>query len=392
MVIVRAPVRVSFGGGGTDIATYYATHGGFVVSAAITRYCSVMAHRPADGGVRITSADFNLAEGWHAGVIPQVAEPLSLPKAAIARFANHGLRTTGIDLFLASEVPPGTGLGSSSAMAAGLVRAMSSYIGLPMDAGTVADTACSLEIDYLGMPIGKQDQYASAFGGLNTIEFSTRGVVVTPLGLPLGAMQALSDRLLLFSTGKRRNSATILSKQRTASASDPHVVAGLHRIKALAWEMCDALRREDLDGFGMLLDRGWQEKRALSKNISSGDIDGWYSAARDAGAIGGKITGAGGGGFMLLYVPPHRQDAVRAVMTERGLTELTFDFDLHGAQVLSNTPQHLSLRDWDGVDAQRSADSPLWLRSLLHGTNITRLNDRVPAEIRREAIDDARSH
>ena len=392
MVIVRAPVRVSFGGGGTDIATYYAAHGGFVVGAAITRYCSVMAHQPADGGIRITSADFDLAEGWRAGVIPQVAEPLSLPKAAIARFANHGLRSTGIDLFLASEVPPGTGLGSSSAMAAGLVRAMSSYIGLPMDAGTVADIACSLEIDYLGMPIGKQDQYAAAFGGLNTIEFTTNGVVVTPLGLSLDVMQALSDRLLLFSTGKRRNSATILSKQRTASASDPHVVSGLHRIKALAWEMCDALRREDLDGFGMLLDLGWQEKRVLSTSISSGEIDGWYEAAREAGAIGGKITGAGGGGYMLLYVPLHRQDAVRAVMGERGLTELTFDVDMHGAQVLSNAPQHLSLRNWEGVDPQRPADSPLWLRGLLQGTNMTRLDNRVPADIRREAIDDARSH
>lgn len=392
MVIVRAPVRVSFGGGGTDIATYYAAHGGFVVSAAITRYCSVMAHRPADGGVRITSADYDITEGWQRGEIPKVQEPLSLPKAAIARFAGHGPRSTGIDLFLASEVPPGTGLGSSSAMAAALVRAMSAYTGLAMDAGTVADIACSLEIDYLGMPIGKQDQYAAAFGGLNMIEFSTRGVVVTPLGLPLDVMSALADRLFLFATGTRRNSASILSKQRKASASDPAVVQSLHRIKALAYEMCETLGREDLDGFGVLLDRGWREKRALSKSISSGEIDAWYLAAREAGALGGKITGAGGGGFMLLYVPPERQDAVRAVMSERGLSELTFDFDLHGAQVLSNAPQRLSLRNWDGDDAATPSGSPLWLRGLLRASDAARHGHRDPVDIRREAIDDARSH
>src|SRR3989440_5621493 len=210
MVIVRAPVRISFGGGGTDLAAYYMRFGGLVVSAAITRYCYVVASEPPDGGIRISSADYRTWETYRGGEIPPIAQPLALPKAAIACFAGRGLCESGIDLFLASEVAPGTGLGSSSAMAVGLVRALAAHLHLPLDATAVAELACHVEIEQLGMPIGKQDQYASAFGGLNAIEFTAGGVSVMPLDVPADVVAALNARLLLFATGQTRDSAAIL--------------------------------------------------------------------------------------------------------------------------------------------------------------------------------------
>lgn len=335
MLIARAPVRMSFGGGGTDLEAYYTRFGGFVVSAAITRYCHIMVRPSADGGIRINSADYQTAETFSRREIPEVAEPLVLPKAAIERFAPHGLRERGVDLFLCAEVPPGTGLGSSSAMAVGLVLGLAASVGMALGAADAAEMACWLEIERLGMPIGKQDQYASAFGGLNMIEFSADGVSVTPLNLPSNVSAALNARLLLFSTGQSRDSARILHQQRADTGSKPVVTESLHRIKALAREMCDALVAEDLDRFGRLLDRAWQYKKRLSGKISSTAIDHWYEAAREAGALGGKIAGAGGGGFLMLYCPPQCQKAVRATMAGFGLRELAFDFDFSGAQVLA---------------------------------------------------------
>ncbi|MCZ7572119.1 MAG: GHMP kinase [Ardenticatenaceae bacterium] len=335
MLIARAPVRISFGGGGTDLAAYYTRFGGFVVSAAITRYCYVVARTPADRRLRIYSADYQITETFRCGEPPVVEEPLILPKAAIERFLDRGLRETGINLFLAAEVPPGTGLGSSSAMAISLIRALAASVGMGLTATEAAGLACWLEIERLGMPIGKQDQYASAFGGLNTIEFTADGVSVRPLRAPADVVAALSARLLLFSTGKSRDSAGILRQQRADTGSKPAVIESLHRIKALAEEMCEALMAADLDGFGGLLDRAWWHKKQLSGKISSATIDQWYEAAREAGALGGKIAGAGGGGFLLLYCPPRRQKAVRAAMAQFGLRELAFGFDFAGAQVLA---------------------------------------------------------
>jgi len=334
MVIVRAPVRISFGGGGTDIPSYYMQHRGFVVSTAITRYATVMAYPRSDGQIHITSADYDQHEAFRRGEIPPVAEPLSLPKAAIARFARHGIATTGIDLFLASEVPPGTGLGSSSAMATALTCALAEYAGISLTTEQIAEIACSLEIDYLGMPIGKQDQYASAFGGLNTIEFSTNGVTVTPLPLAPETRQALDDRMMLFSTGIQRSSGSLLSRQQANMRDQPEVLDALHRIKHLAGDMCDRLTIADLDGFGRLLHECWLEKRRLSSGVSSPAIDDCYAASHAAGALGGKVTGAGGGGFLLLYVPLESQPAVRRALRARGLREMSFTFDSQGVQVV----------------------------------------------------------
>ncbi len=336
MVITRAPVRISFGGGGTDLAPYYTRYGGFVVSAAVTRYAYVAAQRPATPRIRITSADYRLMETFGAGETPPVQEPLSLPKAAIERFMDHGLGRIGVDLFLSSDVPPGTGLGSSSAMSVSLLRTLATYLDQDLGREEAADLACWLEIERLARPIGKQDQYASAYGGLNAIEFTAEGVHVTPLSLSRDGVAALKSRLLLFSTGQSRNSADILGEQRENTKAKPMVVETLHQIKGLAREMHDALRQQAIDDFGRLLDATWNLKKRLSNKVSSSAIDEWYGAAREAGALGGKITGAGGGGFLLLYVPPTRQSAVRRALAAFGLREMTFDFDFMGAQLMTS--------------------------------------------------------
>jgi D-glycero-alpha-D-manno-heptose-7-phosphate kinase len=332
MIEVRAPVRISFGGGGTDLAAYYERHGGLVVSAAITRYSRVVAAPPADGGFAISSEDYGAAERFPAGEAPPVEGALTLPKAAIECF-GAALRGRGVQLSLSAEAPPGSGLGSSSAMAVALVAALAAYTGADLDKAAIADAACRLEIERLAQPIGRQDQYASAFGGINTITFDAGGVRVEPLALAPGLAAELNERLLLFFTGKQRDAAAILRQQQSDSGSRASVVESLHRIKALALEMRAALLEGDLDGFGALLHQGWLEKRGLSGRISSPQIDGWYEAARAAGATGGKVAGAGGGGFLLLYCPSERQRDLRAAMARSGLRELPFEFDHAGVQI-----------------------------------------------------------
>jgi D-glycero-alpha-D-manno-heptose-7-phosphate kinase len=344
MVIARAPVRISFAGGGTDLEAYYAHHGGLVVSAAITRYCYAIARPSHDGGIQITSADYQHWETHPAGTIPEVAEPLALPKAAIEWFATRGLLDDGVDLFLASSIPPGTGLGSSSAVAVAVVRALASFTGMLMDPGEVAELACELEIERLKMPIGKQDQYASAFGGLNAIHFGPDTVQVEPIELSPRLLEALSSHLLLFSTGKSRNSAEILRQQRAdTTEKKPVVSTSLHQLKATAEELRQALLAERIDDVGELLDLGWQQKKRLSDKISSGAIDRWYRLAREQGALGGKITGAGGGGFMLLYCEPECRDAVRNALVGAGLREMSFGFDVTGAQEIAELDTRQSL-------------------------------------------------
>jgi len=333
MIILRAPVRISFGGGGTDLAEYYRYFGGFVVSAAITRYCYVVVNERADNLIRISSADYHTWESYPLSPLPPVQQPLALPKAAVSWFVEQGALKTGIDLFLSSEVPPGTGLGSSSAMTVALVHALSVVTERALAPLELAALACHIEIELLQTPIGKQDQYASAVGGLNTIEFSDEGVYVAPLSLPSGIVSALNRRLLLFNAGQARNSADILGPQRADTAKQAKTIDALHRMKSLAVEMTQALQAGELDDFGELLDRAWQEKKSLSERVSSSAIDQYYAAARQAGALGGKITGAGGGGFLLLYCPLDCQEEVRETLKKLGLCEMMFDIDFMGTQI-----------------------------------------------------------
>ena len=335
-LIARAPMRISFGGGGTDLPAYYKHHGGLVVSTAISYYfyTIITPGWPGDG-LQIISADYRTY-----GHRPTCEDliwngDLNLPKAITYYF---NLRD-GLTIFLASQVPPGTGLGSSSSVAVSMIKALAFWCGLDLGPAEVAELACYIEIEKLGMPIGKQDQYAAAFGGLNSITFSRYGVVVEPLRVPPGTREALESRLMLFYTGASHKSSTILRRQKQASQrGDKETIRRLDAIKELGLEIRATLERGDLDSFGDLLHRGWMEKRRLAEGITNPFLDKCYQTAQGNGALGGKITGAGGGGFMMLYCPEERQEAVTEALTELGLQRRNFTFEDKGVQVMQATP------------------------------------------------------
>jgi D-glycero-alpha-D-manno-heptose-7-phosphate kinase len=333
MLIARAPMRISFGGGGTDLEAFYASYGGFVISTAINKYFYAILTTDDSDDLQVISADYRSLFRhspyddlfWDGN--------LALPKALLHHF---GLRR-GVNLFVASEVPPGTGLGSSSAAAVTLVRAISTLLEQPMTKHQVAELASYIEISKMGMPIGKQDQYASAFGGFNTITFTSEGVTVEPLDLTPAVRATLERRLLLFFTGSSRESTSILKQQRKSTEEqDESVLQALHHIKQVAMDIQACLVRGDLDEFAHLLDYAWQEKRRLAPGLSTGFIDECYSLALHHGASAGKITGAGGGGFLLLYCQEHAQETVTRALEERGLKRMNFHFDTQGATVVLN--------------------------------------------------------
>src|SRR5713226_3347350 len=333
MLIARAPMRISFGGGGTDLEAYYAKYGGLVVSTSINKYFYAVITTDESDDLQVISADYRSLFRhspyndlfWDGN--------LALPKAILHHF---GIRR-GINLFVASEVPPGTGLGSSSAAAVTMVRAISTLMEQPMTKQQVAELASYIEINKMGMPIGKQDQYASAFGGLNKITFTREGVTVEPVRIAPEVRQALERRLLLFFTGSSRESTSILTHQRKSTQeADGAVLQALHNIKQVAVDVQDCLERGDLDEFARLLHYSWQEKRRLAPNLSTGFIDECYTLALERGASAGKITGAGGGGFLLIYCHEEFQDTVTTSLEERGLKRMNFRFDQQGATVVLN--------------------------------------------------------
>lgn len=330
MLIARAPLRVSLAGGGTDLPAYYERYGGQVVSTTIDKYVYVHIGPNRDHAAQITSADYQTFYRHHCGAPLTWDGDLALPRAVLHEFGMDG----GVSLFVASEVPPGTGLGSSSAVAVALVQGTATYLGHPLSPQQVAEIACHVELHKLRAPIGKQDQFAAAFGGLNVISFSRERVTVEPLEVDSDVLHRLERRLLLFFTGTARNSATILKDQQRATIQgDSRAVEGLHRIKAAAQACRECLESGDLEGIGVLLDEGWRQKRRLVDGITTRQIDDVYAIARERGAIGGKITGAGGGGFLLLYCPESCQDSVTEAMEHHGLRRMDFHFDDQGVKV-----------------------------------------------------------
>jgi D-glycero-alpha-D-manno-heptose-7-phosphate kinase len=334
MLIARAPVRISLAGGGTDLAVYYERYGGLVISAAIAKYFYAFVEVTRRPGLQVASSDYHAFFRHPHGRPLAWDGDLSLPRAILHHFGI----TDGIEVFLASEVPPGTGLGSSSTVTVTMVKALNTLLGLTRSKAEVAEEACTIEIDKLGMPIGKQDQYAAAFGGINAITFTPDTVTVEPLLIAEATRQTLEQSLLLFFTGTAHNSAGILAKQKHASQQeDGATVSALHGIKHLAEETRRALEQGVPDRLGELLHQNWERKKRLASGISNLAIDEAYDLARANGALGGKITGAGGGGFLMLYCPPSSQDAVTAALEARGLIRMDFHFDFGGARVLMNT-------------------------------------------------------
>ena len=337
MLITRSPVRISFGGGGTDLPAYYEQFGGAVLSTAINKYFYTVLRKRSDGKVQVISSDLRTLETWEniASMSFEHSE-LEIPLAVMKAVGQ----SVAVDLFLASEIPPGTGLGSSASVCVNVLKALSAYLHLPLSKYELAEKAFHIARNVLGNPVGKQDEYAAVFGGLNYIRFGMEGsVTVEPLHLESTLLRELEDNLLLFFTGATHQSQTILQEQEASTRQDRGAaLESLHAIAALADRMRSTLEDGDLHTFGTLLDVGWQAKKKISGKISSTRIDDLYHIARENGAVGGKITGAGGGGFLLLYCEPQNQGSVRTGLAAAGAREMTFQFDTRGAQVIVNDP------------------------------------------------------
>jgi D-glycero-alpha-D-manno-heptose-7-phosphate kinase len=332
MLIVRAPVRISFAGGGTDLESYYGQFGGLVINAAIDKYFYVFVNVNKGESIQIMSSDYRTFYRQGAAQEMMWDGDLALPRAVLSHFDVH----EGLSMFLASQVPPGTGLGSSSTVTVALVKAVSSLLGLGLSKHQVAEAACTVEIEKLEMPIGKQDQFAAAFGGVNAITFARDGVAVEPLHVAPTVLERLERGILLFYTGTSRDAVRVLAEQnRATSTGTPSVIESLHAIKAMAAEVRRCFERADLRRFGEVLDASWAQKKRLATGISTPWIDECYDTARRHGAIGGKITGAGGGGFLMLYCENEGR-AVTEALERMGLRRMDFAIDFDGAKILVN--------------------------------------------------------
>jgi D-glycero-alpha-D-manno-heptose-7-phosphate kinase len=332
VLIARAPLRISLAGGGTDLAAYYEPHGGAVLSATIDKYFYVIITPTEGRHIQVSSSDYRTFFRQPVDAPALWDGDMQLPKAVIHHFGIQ----TGLSIFLASQVPPGTGLGSSSTVAVAMIKAIALLCGERLSPREVAELACEIEIGKLGMPIGKQDQYAAAFGGMNYFEFRSDGVTVERLRPSMETIERLQQRLMLFFTGVWHDSRQILGEQRRNTQSNEDVVHSLHAIKRAAHWMRGDLLAGDVSRVGELLHESWLAKRGLAKGITEPTIDSWYEAARVAGASGGKIAGAGGGGFLVIYCEPEHQDRVTAALQEQGLTRMDFRFESGGAMVIMN--------------------------------------------------------
>jgi D-glycero-alpha-D-manno-heptose-7-phosphate kinase len=326
----KAPLRISFAGGGTDVAPFPSREGGLVLNATIDRYAYGSLRERQDGAITLHSLDLDIARHFGADDDLQLNGELDLVKAAIRRLAG-GRPEKGFDMILSTSVPPGSGLGSSSSMMVCLVGVLSRFLDQQLDAYETASLAWQIERQDLGLRGGQQDQYASVFGGFNFIEFEAERTVVNPLRVPEEVIDELEASLLLSFTGETRASDRVIDDQTARyQAGEAETLAGLRAQKRLVPEMKDALLRGHLGRFGELLGEAWDAKRRMSPQISSALIDSAYEAARRAGAIGGKVTGAGGGGFVLFAAPFHRRHLVTEALAEIGVKVQEFSFDRRG--------------------------------------------------------------
>jgi len=337
LLIVRSPVRISFGGGGTDLPAFYERFGGAVLSAAINKYFYTVLGKRSDGRIQVISSDLRVFESWeNISAMDIRGSGLEIP-LAVLKDLNSDI---SVDLFLSSEIPPGTGLGSSASVCVNILKTLTTYLHQPLSKYGLAERAFHIARNVLGRPVGRQDEFAAAFGGLNFITFHEDGFTdVQSINLDSELVAALQSNLMLFFTASAHNSWTILQEQENSTRTyrGPALDA-LHEVRALADRMLKSLQVGDLNNFGSLLDEGWQAKKRISGKISNSRIDYLYELARTHGALGGKITGAGGGGFLLLYCEPENQKAVRSALHAEGVRDMAFEFDNNGAQVIANDP------------------------------------------------------
>ena len=327
----KAPLRISFAGGGTDVPPFCDREGGCVLNATINRYAYGALRPRRDRSVQIESVDFGLAVNYELGRIPPYDGKLDLVKAALQKLVAR--ESMGCDLFLHSDAPPGSGLGSSSTIMVTLVGLLREFVHLPLTDYEVANLAYTIERKDLGIDGGLQDQYAATFGGFNLIEFHAGQVVVNPLRISQDIVNELEHNLLLCYTGRTRQSDRIIEDQTSRyTRGEEDTVAGLREQKTLAITMKNCLLQRRLRAFGELLDEAWRSKKKLSPRVTTPEIDEFYAEAKRLGALGGKVTGAGGGGYMLLYCLFDRKHKVAERLKQMGGQIGEFAFEFHGLQ------------------------------------------------------------
>jgi D-glycero-alpha-D-manno-heptose-7-phosphate kinase len=329
-VRATAPLRISFVGGGTDFPHYFERNGGAVLSATIDHYAHVDVTPRQDHQVTIRSLDLGHLVEYHLEEGPVYDGVMDLPKAAIARIGSRA----GLDVDIASDAPPGSGLGGSSALVTACVGALAALEDLPLSTFEVARLAYAIERDDLQITGGWQDQYAAAMGGFNLLEFSSDGVAVTPLALDEGAVAELRSHLLLCYTGRVRTDLGLIDAQiRMYREGREETIVGMKQLHEMAYEMRDALEAGDLGSLGGLLRQAYESKKRMNPHIAEGTpIERLMNAAHESGAAGGKICGAGGGGYLLLACRPDRQPAVRAALEALGGQLADFSFRSGGVE------------------------------------------------------------
>ncbi len=328
MILSRAPFRIPLGGGGTDLPSYYSRHGGFVLSAAINKYIYVSANRPAaDDYIRVKYSRYE-----------QVTSPEEI-QHDLVRPALQLLGLGGsLEITSMADVPAGTGLGSSGTYLVALLTALHELKREKVPTQALAEQACYIEMELARHPVGKHDHYLAAFGGMPCLEIATDGRVhVSPLNISISTAEEFRSCVLLYYTGITRASSDILiDQQRETAEGDTRVLDSLHRTKDIGLRVKEALEAGDLERFGLLVHEQWQNKKRRSAKVSDPRIDEWYEIAKDNGALGGKIMGAGGGGFFMFCCLNSTKARLRQALTAAGLREMAYDFDFEGAKVVVN--------------------------------------------------------
>ncbi|MGH7450614.1 MAG: GHMP kinase [bacterium] len=331
----KAPLRISFSGGGTEVSPYKDEYGGVVLSATIDKYAYGSLRLRDDRNVAVTSLDYDIVAKYNLDVEMNYDGELDLVKAVIKNL-NKGYKQ-GFDFFIHSDAPPGSGLGSSSTMVVALIGLLKHWQSLPLTNYEIASLAYHIEREDLGIKGGMQDQYAAAFGGFNFIEFGPgpglSNIVVNPLRIDAGVINELEYRLLLCYTGRTRLSANIINTQVEAyTRKEEEVLHAMEELKKITIELKNALLQARLDDFGRLLHEAWISKKKMARQITNDTIDALYETARKHGALGGKILGAGGGGYLLLYCEFDRKHIIAEELEKLGGQFVEFTFDHHGLQ------------------------------------------------------------
>ncbi len=324
MIITRSPLRISLGGGGTDLPSYYQKFGGFLIAAAIDKYVYVNVMRPFKPGIYLKYSQLEKVD-----LVDEVQHPIIREAVRLLDF-----KTPQIEITTLADIPSGTGLGSSGSFTTALLKALYAHRRRLILPDELARLACQVELDILKEPIGKQDQYIAAYGGITCFEFNQDGSVnAYPLQLNMDTLYDLEDNLMLFFTGFARSASSILNDQdKRSKAMDEGMLANLHYVKELGLRSKDALMAGRTSDFGALMHEHWEHKRRRSTGMSNPQIDEWYELGMKNGALGGKLVGAGGGGFLMFYAEDRNQ--LRHAMSKAGLEEVRFRFDFEGTKTL----------------------------------------------------------